>query len=630
MSANKTLISNPMRLAQALLLIAIGIAGYLALQALTGSQVAGCGPEEGCGKVLSSKWSSILTVPISIPGLLTYLALLLITQLMNLHDKSAGFMGATLALAIIFGALWFTGLQIFIIKSFCKYCCITHAVASVASVLILFTIFKKEEEKKGKKTAPQKNKGSKKQRAKLAKQGKSTVSSPVVEAQAKVARVGFVLPALLGLGLVGATIITQSLGPEKDRSAITESEYDLITPYRASSDQPLQLAYTGGTTIIQENVLQQLTIGKAQDGKAPVLLTYIFDWTCDHCRALHEKLSHLSEEGSAYGLDDQYIITYLPGSYETASETLHRIMYATGQHDASFYKEIEEKLYSGQVKAMFNPVKNLLIDKYEQDGWAKIAMKHSPAVKRALALAADQVAENELRTNVAIFPQLTSRRSVMSGVPTDGSLKSFLKAAAEQQQDYLQNPPSDAPTPSLLPANAQPANIDPTKNPNSSKYLPKRNKSKIEFISHRAQRSKGILLGEIAEMKYTFKNTGTDPLTIYNMKGGCICTYGDPNEWNRPIAPGETGTITAYYNSHGKNAYGLQNRYIWVVSSASNYDENDPVAARMGNRILLQVPMVDKKGDFLLMDSSGNLFTKKALPNPLNPDAWDPNFMKKK
>lgn len=629
MSAKTRSIPKPIRAAQVFLLIAIGIAGYLAFKALTGSQVAGCGPEAGCGKVLSSKWSSILTVPISIPGLLTYLALILITQLMKLRDKSAGFMAATLALAIIFSALWFTGLQIFIIKSFCKFCCITHAVASLASLLILFTIFKNEEVKKEKNVAPQKNKGSKKQRAKQAKQGKPA-AAPVIEASGKAARLGFALPALLGLGLVGATVVTQSLGPEKDRSAVLESEYDLITPYRASADQPIQLAYTGGTTIIQDGVLPQLVIGEAREGKDPVLLTYIFDWTCDHCRALHEKLNHLAEESSAYGLEEQFIITYLPGAYESASDTLHRIMYATEKHDAAFYKEIEEKLYSGKVKAMFNPVKNLLIDQYGQEEWSKIAVKYSSPVRRALALAADQGSENELRTNVVIFPQLTSRRSVMSGVPTDSSLKSFLKEAAQQQKSYLDAPPADAPTPALLPANAQPANVDPTKNPNSTKYLPKRNKSQIEFISPRAQRAEGIFLGEIAEMKYTFKNTGTEPLTIFNMKGGCICTYGDPKEWNKPVAPGETGTITAYYNSHGKGAFGIQNRYIWVTSSASNYDKNDPTAARMGNRILLQVPMTDKNGDFLLKDSSGKFFTRKTLANPLSPDAWDPNHMKKK
>ena len=61
--------------------------------------------------------------------------------------------------------------------------------------------------------------------------------------------------------------------------------------------------------------------------------------------------------------------------------------------------------------------------------------------------------------------------------------------------------------------------------------------------------------GEIEEgsrAKHTFKfeNTGEAPLVIKNVRPSCGCTSPD---WTRkPIQPGETGKVTAVYNSAGR------------------------------------------------------------------------------
>src|ERR1017187_6158953 len=66
-----------------LLLTAMSGAGYLAWVAIHNGPVAGCGPESGCDAVLHSRWAYWLDVPVSVPAVLVYLALLGATVLLQ-------------------------------------------------------------------------------------------------------------------------------------------------------------------------------------------------------------------------------------------------------------------------------------------------------------------------------------------------------------------------------------------------------------------------------------------------------------------------------------------------------------------------------------------------------------------
>ena len=56
--------------------------------------------------------------------------------------------------------------------------------------------------------------------------------------------------------------------------------------------------------------------------------------------------------------------------------------------------------------------------------------------------------------------------------------------------------------------------------------------------------------GERAKHTFTFTNTGDAPLIIKNVQPSCGCTSPD---WTRkPIQPGESGRVTAVYNSAGR------------------------------------------------------------------------------
>lgn len=75
--------------------------------------------------------------------------------------------------------------------------------------------------------------------------------------------------------------------------------------------------------------------------------------------------------------------------------------------------------------------------------------------------------------------------------------------------------------------------------------------------------------GEIVEYVFEFKNTGTAPVILADVRTTCGCTA---SEWLRePIAPGITSKIKVTFNSSGK--IGTQNKVITVISNATNNPE---------------------------------------------------------
>jgi hypothetical protein len=55
--------------------------------------------------------------------------------------------------------------------------------------------------------------------------------------------------------------------------------------------------------------------------------------------------------------------------------------------------------------------------------------------------------------------------------------------------------------------------------------------------------------GTNVEIVYIFKNTGTIPLTIKDVKPGCGCTIA--SEWDRVVEPGKNGRIPVTFKSDG-------------------------------------------------------------------------------
>lgn len=70
--------------------------------------------------------------------------------------------------------------------------------------------------------------------------------------------------------------------------------------------------------------------------------------------------------------------------------------------------------------------------------------------------------------------------------------------------------------------------------------------------------------GDDASVDFVFKNTGTEKLILTDVKASCGCTT--PFWSKEPVMPGETGKITAKYNTQGRP--GNFNKAITITSNA--------------------------------------------------------------
>lgn len=75
--------------------------------------------------------------------------------------------------------------------------------------------------------------------------------------------------------------------------------------------------------------------------------------------------------------------------------------------------------------------------------------------------------------------------------------------------------------------------------------------------------------GEKVIAWYDFRNTGSAPLIIQNIRAGCGCTV--PSWIKTPVIAGDSGVIRVIFDSSGK--YGLQNIKVTVLSNANNAEE---------------------------------------------------------
>ena len=124
-----------------LMAAAIGLAGYLAWTSLSGSAVAGCGPDSGCDKVLHSRWGYLLGIPVSLLALIVYVGVLGLSFRLGKSATSVQqrkIWPWLLAAAVLMAgaAIWFTSLQAAVIHSFCPFCMTAHGVGLLAAVVI--------------------------------------------------------------------------------------------------------------------------------------------------------------------------------------------------------------------------------------------------------------------------------------------------------------------------------------------------------------------------------------------------------------------------------------------------------------------------------------------------------------
>jgi uncharacterized membrane protein len=275
-------------------MVAMVGAGYLAWVAIHNGPAAGCGPESGCNAVLQSRWAYWLDLPVSVPAVLVYLALLGVTVLLQKRpspDDQRGSWAAIIILAVIVAgaALWFVGLQVFVIKAFCKFCLTAHVCGFAAALLCLKNIPLAADP-----DTPMWTSGS----------GKRGVPRQAI--------FSLVLIGLAGVAvLAGGQVLVQKqrnvvkvLPVAKNTSASISTNHSAPqTPGGPSTDQPASpnarlIAPRTLSLYSNQFVIKFDDVPMMGSPDSPRVIVYLFDYTCSHCRAVHPILVRACQQFS--------------------------------------------------------------------------------------------------------------------------------------------------------------------------------------------------------------------------------------------------------------------------------------------------------------------------------------------
>ena len=103
--------------------------------------MAGCGPGSPCDRVMGSSWAYWLNVPVSAPALAIYLVLTGCALGAGSQKPKVWFSwnaGLILSIFAAATALYFTYLQVEVLKSICKFCTSTHLLGITGAAIFLW------------------------------------------------------------------------------------------------------------------------------------------------------------------------------------------------------------------------------------------------------------------------------------------------------------------------------------------------------------------------------------------------------------------------------------------------------------------------------------------------------------
>ncbi len=147
----KELLTKPLQL-QALpkwiptVLLCLALIGFADATYLTAKHFQGEIPPcaiDGCEIVLTSEYSEVLGIPVSLMGAIYYLVLSVLL-VVYLDTKKELFLRIVLLSSVLglVASLWFSFLQLFVIKAFCQYCTVSSVASTVIFIFSAFILFK--------------------------------------------------------------------------------------------------------------------------------------------------------------------------------------------------------------------------------------------------------------------------------------------------------------------------------------------------------------------------------------------------------------------------------------------------------------------------------------------------------
>lgn len=391
--------SNPQIVAARLLLVlATALASYLAWGSISEGSLAGCGPSSGCDKVLSSRWAYWLGIPVSVPAVLTYLGLLIGSFMIygrtTAQRRQAWMMVIVLSIMITGVVFWFAGLQMFLLKSYCRFCLAAHGSALVAVALLL----RNSPVQRGFKSAPAKG---------------NPQTLPFRSA----------LNASL-VGLAGlAILVSGQLLVEKASNRV-------------------KTVASGAPAEVQEETVRELSLHEGKfklnldeipligSPSAPHVIVSLFDYTCHHCRDMHGLLAQAKAR-----FTNQLAIASLPLPLDANCN--HVVPRTPRAHlNACEYAKLGLAVWRTKKESfaqfdswVFAPPRPLDIDQVKQYAAQLVGQAN---LERALT---NEWVASQIQTDVAIYE--ANRKEMRSGAMPQLILGESISVGSLKQVDQL-------------------------------------------------------------------------------------------------------------------------------------------------------------------------------------------------
>lgn len=130
-------------------IIGLADASYLTYEHYTGNKVV-CTITHGCEQVLTSQYATVFGIPISLGGIVFYLTILAFAfhVLYNpLRHRATQLLLGFTAIGLL-SSMVLTGLQAFVIHSWCQFCLLSAMSSTILFVLSIIT-YKKSVKSKG-------------------------------------------------------------------------------------------------------------------------------------------------------------------------------------------------------------------------------------------------------------------------------------------------------------------------------------------------------------------------------------------------------------------------------------------------------------------------------------------------
>ena len=280
--------------ARLLLAVALGVSLFLLWGSLTGDSLPGCGVESGCNAVMRSRWAYFLGLPVSLPAILLYAATLAALSVQRraaspgLRWRAWQFL-CFAAAAVLAAAIWFVGLQLFIIHAICKFCMVAHGCGAAFGLLLLTRVPTGAPAAAGRQPAsPPAPALSQAAAGRFALAGLAGVIL-LAMGQAVHQPKSFVVASMTEGGQIVTNLAATGPAPAAGQPALP------ATPPAASPAKPpappkpaphrLMLLH-GDAFTLDLNDLPLL--GSPQ---APHVIVHLFDYSCHYCRQLHPTLA---------------------------------------------------------------------------------------------------------------------------------------------------------------------------------------------------------------------------------------------------------------------------------------------------------------------------------------------------